>query len=138
MALAPDAVPGESALSATAAARLDLALEHIAEHFEDPSLTVVGVAQRQGISPRYLQRLMETTGTSFTMRVNDLRLQRAWVLLTSAPGQGRKVSDIALAVGFSDLSHFNRLFRARFGETPTAVRRSHNGSRSCGRERFST
>jgi len=36
----------------------------------------------------------------------------------------RRISDIALEAGFSDLSHFNRLFHARFGETPTAVRRA--------------
>ena len=123
LALAPDALRGDQALSATAAARLDLALEHIAERFEDPMLTVVDVARRQCISARYLQRLIETTGTSFTMRVNELRLQRALVLLTSSEGQDRRISDIALAAGFSDLSHFNRLFRARFGDTPTAVRR---------------
>jgi AraC-like DNA-binding protein len=123
LALAPGALPSDQALSATAAVRLDLALKHIAERFEDPLLTVVGVARRQCISARYLQRLIETTGTSFTMHLNELRLQRALVLLTSSEGQNRRISDIALVAGFSDLSHFNRLFRARFGETPTAVRR---------------
>lgn len=126
LALAPDTLPGDRALSATASARLDLALKDIAERFEDPMLTVVGVARRQCISARYLQRLIETTGTSFTMRLNELRLQRALVLLTSPEGRDRRISDIALAVGFSDLSHFNRLFRARFGDTPTAVRRESN------------
>jgi AraC-like DNA-binding protein len=110
-------------LSATASARLDLARKDIAGRFEDPMLTVVGVARRQCISARYLQRLIETTGTSFTMRLNELRLQRALVLLTSPEGRDRRISDIALAAGFSDLSHFNRLFRARFGDTPSAVRR---------------
>jgi AraC-like DNA-binding protein len=27
-----------------------------------------------------------------------------------------------LEAGFSDISHFNRLFRARFGDTPGGVR----------------
>jgi transcriptional regulator GlxA family with amidase domain len=31
-------------------------------------------------------------------------------------------SRVALAAGFSDISQFNRLFRARFGDTPSAVR----------------
>jgi AraC-like DNA-binding protein len=29
---------------------------------------------------------------------------------------------VALQAGFSDISQFNRLFRARFGDTPSAVR----------------
>ena len=34
----------------------------------------------------------------------------------------RRVTDIALQVGFSDAWHFNRLFRSRFGDTPKGVR----------------
>jgi AraC-like DNA-binding protein len=34
----------------------------------------------------------------------------------------RKVSEIAMEAGFSDLSHFNRSFRRRFGETPSFAR----------------
>jgi AraC-like DNA-binding protein len=29
---------------------------------------------------------------------------------------------VALQAGFSDISQFNRLFRGRFGDTPSAVR----------------
>jgi AraC-like DNA-binding protein len=34
----------------------------------------------------------------------------------------RRVAEIALEAGFSDISYFNRLFRARFGDTPTGIR----------------
>jgi AraC-like DNA-binding protein len=77
-----------------------------------------------------LQRLIETTGTSFTERVNELRLQRAFALLSEAHGKRRRISDIALEAGFSDLSHFNRLFRSRFGDTPSGVRGSRVIARS--------
>ena len=126
LGLALDPSPGdqEQELSAIAAARLDLALDHIAKSFEDPNLTIAAVARRQNISARYLQRLIESTGTTFTTRVNELRLQRALALLTKPGGQDRRILDLALEAGFSDLSHFNRLFRARFGDTPSGVRRT--------------
>jgi AraC-like DNA-binding protein len=113
---------GESELSAVATARLDRALEHIAAHFHEPGFSAATVAQRQGISPRYLQRLLESSGATFTARVTELRLQRAHSLLTEAPDGAGRIIDVALQAGFSDISQFNRLFRARFGDTPSAVR----------------
>jgi AraC-like DNA-binding protein len=112
----------ERGSGATAAARLRATLAHIAESFTEPGLTLAEVARRQGVSPRYLQRLLEGSGMSFTARVNELRLQRALALLTNGGGVERRISDIALAAGFSDISNFNRLFRSRFGDTPSGVR----------------
>jgi AraC-like DNA-binding protein len=120
LALGPPRRLGETGLSAVAAARLRAALAHLATNFQDPELSLASVAQSQGISPRYLQRLLETAETSFTERLHELRLQRALALLLEA--DRRRISDIALDSGFSDISHFNRLFRARFGDTPSGVR----------------
>jgi AraC-like DNA-binding protein len=99
-----------------------VALAEIGESFSDPELTVDGVARRQGVTPRYLQRLLEASGTSFTARVNELRLQRAFALLTETHAGRRRICDIAMDAGFSDVTHFNRLFRARFGESPRGIR----------------
>ena len=114
----------QNALSAVAAAHLAAALAHIEESFAEPGLMLETVARRQGISSRYLQQLLETSGTSFTARVNELRLQKAFAQLTNGQHMKRQISDIALEAGFSDISHFNRLFRARFGDTPRGVRGS--------------
>jgi AraC-like DNA-binding protein len=89
---------------------------------QEPGLTAAAVARSQGVSPRYLQRLLETSGTTFTQRVTELRLQRAFTLLNEASDGAGRIIDVALAAGFSDISQFNRLFRARFGDTPSAVR----------------
>jgi AraC-like DNA-binding protein len=113
---------GESSLSAVAAAHLSTALHHLDVRFWDPELSVVAVTREMGISPRYLQRLLETSGTSFTARVTELRLQRAFTLLTEARDNKLPISDIAFDAGFTDISHFNRLFRSRFGDTPRGVR----------------
>jgi AraC-like DNA-binding protein len=113
---------GESSASAVVVARRATALDHITSSFQDAELTLATVARDLRISPRYLQRLLETSGTSFTAVVNELRLQRAFTLLTEVGGGERRISDVALQVGFSDISHFNRLFRSRFGDTPRSVR----------------
>jgi AraC-like DNA-binding protein len=122
LAISESAPLGESSASAVVAARHSAALDHIAARFQDPELSLEVVARCQGISPRYLQHLMTSSGTSFTERVNELRLQRAFALLIEPYGSARRISDIALEVGFSDISHFNRLFRARFGVSPRGVR----------------
>ncbi|SED05007.1 helix-turn-helix domain-containing protein [Bradyrhizobium erythrophlei] len=124
VALAIDECPalGESSASAVMAARHNAALDYITTHFQEPGLSVQTVARCQGISPRYLQRLMASSGTSFTERLNELRLQRALELLTGSHAGRQRISDIALEVGFSDVSHFNRLFRIRFGDSPRGVR----------------
>jgi AraC-like DNA-binding protein len=113
---------GESGASAVVATRRASALDYIASHFSDPELSLAKVAQSQSISPRYLQRLLESSGTSFTAHVTELRLKHAFTLLTTENLIDVRICDIALQAGFSDISHFNRLFRSRFGETPKGVR----------------
>lgn len=113
---------GESSASSVVATRHSAVLDYIATHFQEPELSVQTVARCQGISPRYLQRLIASSGSSFTGYVNELRLQQALKLLTESSGGPQRISDIALQVGFSDVSHFNRLFRARFGDSPRNVR----------------
>lgn len=108
-------------------ARVRIAREDIARHFREPNLTEGFIAALQGISTRHLQRLFETAGLSFTEEVNALRLDAAQRALTEPGSIGRSVMQIALAAGFSDVSHFNRLFRRRYGMTPSDVRKERLG-----------
>jgi AraC-like DNA-binding protein len=113
---------GESDTSAVMAARRASVLDHIGRRFQDPELSVLSAANALRISPRYLQRLLETLDMSFTAHVTELRLQQALKLLTEG-GRGRhRIADVAFEAGFSDVSYFNRLFRSRFGDTPRGVR----------------
>jgi AraC-like DNA-binding protein len=123
LALTKHAPFGESNLTAIAAARLNIALDYIAGHFSEPELSLNKVARDLHISPRYLQRLLEASGTSFTAHVTELRLKRAFTLLTAPSEEENRISDVALQAGLSDISHFNQLFRSRFGDTPSGVRR---------------
>jgi AraC-like DNA-binding protein len=118
---------GESDAGAVVAARLAAALDYIASHFSDTELSLTMVARSLRISPRYLQRLLESAGTTFTAHVTELRLKQAFMLITAHSEGKVRISDIALQSGFSDISYFNRLFRSRFGGTPSDARaKSHN------------
>ena len=101
-------------------ARLALVKEHIARNLTDPELDIAAVARRQGVTPRYVQRLFEREGTSFGQFLRDSRLDFARDAL--AAGDRRTISAIAFDAGFGDLSHFNKAFRRRFGTTPSDVR----------------
>jgi AraC-like DNA-binding protein len=99
------------------------AILHRIEHgMRDPTLSATAIASQLGITPRYLRLLLEETGRSFSEHVLELRLKHAAELLRDAQQQDRKVSAIAFACGFSDLSYFNRAFRRRHGETPSDMR----------------
>jgi AraC-like DNA-binding protein len=113
---------GESSESAIVAARRAALSEYVEARLSDPGLDVTSVANALRLSPRYIQRLLRASGTSLTAYVNELRLQRAFAVLTSADQKGQRIADIAMMTGFSDVSYFNRLFRARFGDTPSGVR----------------
>jgi AraC-like DNA-binding protein len=105
------------------AARLRAILDDIAKHIGDPTLNAVAVGHRLGISARYVQQIVDGAGLSFSGRVTDLRLDRARRLLADPRFSHLRIGDICGMAGFNSLSHFNRRFRARFGETPTRARR---------------
>ena len=106
--------------------RLRAALEMIARRHCEPDLCVNDVAAAQGISARYLQKLLERKGISFSGHLNDLRLQTAHAALSRREAESGSVTDIALSCGFRDLSYFGRLFRRCFGDTPTGIRVARN------------
>jgi AraC-like DNA-binding protein len=105
-----------------AAARLEAIKADILRALGTSELDLERVAARHRISSRYVQHLFERAGTSFTSFVLEERLRMAYRLLRDPANRWRKVSDIAAAAGFPDVSYFNRAFRARFGATPTDVR----------------
>ena len=107
------------------AGRLAAIRRDIVGNIARPDLTEVEVAARHGISPRYLRRLFEADGVSFTEYVLRERLERAFRALTDPKQASRTIGEIGLAAGFGDLSYFNRTFRRRYGDTPSGVRAAH-------------
>lgn len=102
------------------AARIALMREAILANLTDPSLSMARVARAVGLSERAGYLAFADAGVVFSDLVVAARLDRAHAAL--AGGYAGKIVDLALAVGFSDLSHFNRRFRERFGATPSELR----------------
>ena len=104
------------------AARLQAILSEVAKHFSDPNFELDNVVGALRLSRRYIQQLLEETGKSFTDHLLERRLERSFAMLTDHRYLHLAIIDIAFAAGFGDVSHFNRMFRRRFGDTPSGVR----------------
>ena len=108
--------------SVTQAAILHRICQTIERRLDDPELSPSRVAQGEGISERYLQKLFEGVGDNFTHYVRERRLQRAWADLSNPAKAQQSISEIAFRFGFSDSAHFSRTFRQRFGLSPREFR----------------
>jgi AraC-like DNA-binding protein len=111
------------------AARVRAILGEIARRFSDPDFDLDRIARTLGLSRRYIQQLLEETGKSFVEHLVERRLERSFAMLTDRRCLHLAIIDIAFAAGFGDVSNFNRVFRRRFGETPSSVRAAAIGPR---------
>ena len=85
-------------------------------------MTVAAIAARHGVSSRYLHKLFESEGTTFTQFILRERLDRAYRMLRDPRFVARSITSIAYDAGFGDLSYFNRTFRRHYGATPSDIR----------------
>jgi len=83
-------------------------------------LALSSFAARLGLSERQASRLVrERLGVSFGAHLTELRLSRAKRLLAESD---LSVIDVSEEAGFGSLGHFNQVFRARTGQTPSRFR----------------
>jgi len=117
---------GDAAHSARArglpAARLRAIQDEIRKTCHHPELSVHSVAARHGVSERYVQRIFEQSGVTFTQYLTEQRLLAAYKALRRQAAV--PISTVAYDCGFSDISHFNRVFRRRFGCAPSELRKA--------------
>jgi AraC-like DNA-binding protein len=104
------------------AARLKLAKSYIIAHSHRRDITIATIAASLSVTPRYVQRLFEADGTTFSEFLTGQRLARAHRLLCEPGSSHVAISTIAYDAGFGDLSYFNRCFRRQYGRTPREVR----------------
>ncbi len=98
------------------------ALSIIEKDYASPGCNVLSIANALHLHPNYFSILFKKeTGTLPKEAIHNTRMRNAAKMLrfTDHP-----VKEIASVVGFSDGLYFSRVFRKRFGVSPTEYRRT--------------
>ncbi len=99
--------------------RIKTMLRFIETHYEMP-LDTAKIAAHAAISESECLRCFHSTiGTTPIQYLHRFRLQRAAGLLLTTD---RKILDIGLSCGFSEMSYFAKAFRKLYGCTPSKYR----------------
>ncbi|GAB4022485.1 helix-turn-helix domain-containing protein [Spirosoma koreense] len=100
--------------------RINRICQYVEQHYAEP-VNIQAIADLASLTVpafcRYFKRMTRQTYTDF---VNEYRVNQARRMLHSA----RTIADVSFAVGFNNLSHFNKTFRAVTGQTPSAYRKA--------------
>lgn len=96
------------------------AIAYIQAHYSEP-ITRDGLARRLGLNADYLTLCFrKELGMTPVAYLNRFRVNQAKTLLLESD---KTITEIALAVGFSDSGYFSRVFRQKVGQSPEAFRR---------------
>lgn len=111
---------GDKAASPRERQRILSAVRHVGESYCDPC-PVDALARISGFSRfRFMRLFKAVTGQSVNQYVINARLNAAVARLIESKAP---ISEIALDVGFNDISYFNTCFRAAFARTPRQMRK---------------
>lgn len=102
-------------------ARFTLMRKYINANMGRPDISINTVALEFAVSPQYVRQLFRESGTTFSDFLNGVRLDWVHRQLLLSKQSRQSISSLAYQVGFNNLAWFNRIFRSRFGMTPTEV-----------------
>jgi len=109
--------------SSVAVVRREQIRSYIEAHLHDPALTPGRVADAVHLSARRLHQLFESGGETVGSYILRRRLEECARAISDLSQSSRTVTEIAFLHGFNNASHFGRVFRERFGLTPSDYRR---------------
>ncbi|MEX6633786.1 helix-turn-helix domain-containing protein [Hyphococcus lacteus] len=118
---------GEIALGGAAAnrtAHLNRIQQTIETFLGDPALDTKYIADREGVSIRYLQKLFSSSGQTIATYIRMRRLERCKDDLQNPAFDNLSITQICFRWGFSSSAHFSRAFRDQFGVSPREFRKN--------------
>lgn len=101
-------------------------VEKIIDYFEDHYEEKVSLDQIAGnmyLSPFYISRIFKAeTGDTPIHYLIDIRLEKAKELLTE--NREMSIQEAAAQVGYDDAYHFSKLFKKKFGISPSEIKKA--------------
>jgi AraC-like DNA-binding protein len=116
-----DLLSTETAVQAAALRRIK---RFIRGELGNDALSLSMIAAAAGVSVRHVQTLFQRSGSSAREYILQERLRQTRDDLMDARRSGASVTQIAMAAGFRNMSHFSTAFRRAYGCTPSDVRPS--------------
>ncbi len=115
----------KSAVYAFETASKKYVVEQILNYFEDhysERISLDQIAENMYLSPFYISKIFKSeTGETPIRHLIDIRLSKAKELLES--GWAGSIQEVAASVGYDDAYHFSKLFKKRYGLSPSQVKR---------------
>lgn len=97
--------------------------QHVGEHLADPRLSVDALALALNCSRRQLYNAFSEEPDGVAGYIQRQRLLACKAVFDDRRQDHRSITDVALSLGFQNLAHFSRLFRAQLGLPPSDYRR---------------
>lgn len=100
-------------------------VERIVNYFEDhynEKISLDQIAENMYLSPFYISKIFKSEiGDTPIRHLINIRLEKARMLLEE--GNNSSIQEIAGMVGYDDAYHFSKLFKKRYGISPSQARR---------------
>jgi AraC-like DNA-binding protein len=98
--------------------------KYVRDHAHEDDLDVTRISSRLGWSVRFIQKVLQSAGTTSRDLIRQERLRLAKSRLQSPDWSSASIAHIAGSCGFSTHSMFSTAFREEFGVSPRELRRS--------------
>ena len=103
-------------------------VEQMLSFFEDhyaEKISLDQIAENMYLSPFYISRIFKSeTGDTPIRHLINIRLEKAKEILEN--GDGGSIQEVAASVGYDDAYHFSKLFKKRYGISPSQAKKRHN------------
>ncbi|MCR5331961.1 MAG: AraC family transcriptional regulator [Lachnospiraceae bacterium] len=103
-------------------------IDYFGEHYSE-KISLDIISENMYVSPFYISKIFKSvTGDTPIRHLINVRLDRARELLCGE--NGMSIAEIAASVGYDDAYHFSKLFKKRFGVSPSKIRTGYGENES--------